>query len=1539
MPYVVERLPYPVALPVAIALGSNNGPSPQARLWNVHHAAYQVLRTAVLPVVAQYMDAPVATEDMPRRRSVESVAEALSQLRTPFFSGWIRAFEALARHVTPDRLGLDPCLPLARSVEALKSTAALPISESYGQPDEFGPAPAHRLLQWLRNGLAHGGSLPDDGACAELLDWYTPILRALVGAFDWLAECELFARPGEFDGSATRVRLLRGPVLGLPFALGDDEPLADALERGPVAMRVPDGSIVSLWPLFAATNTRLVGLYDGHHARTGETRRAGPDAGRHVVYLGAQAERWQDTVAADVFVERMNRRLVQWNLRPEHLSPWTLAQHLRAGSRLALADAALTGPAFARLVLDRAWEQFLTGVPALRPATPGANGLLLVGNAGVGKTTWINRAVVRLLGQDGAAGPDDGDLVLLLRGEWFTHPGDAGPRLLPTLLEWMGLRPGDFPSTAALFGHLAARWRDDTQPDRRFVLVIDGVDRAVAPERLLHEVADLVRVAASHPWCRVVVSVRAELLDVLRGKRGSQEPDPIEALRPFLFVAVAEPAPAARDHAQPSAGRPGGRAGAEPPFVRLDALADGEAEEAYLALHGAGGCTTAWSGLDLATRALLRTPAFLTIFHRVFRGAPAEPLTTRSEVLRRHLDDLFQTFGTLEEHCARVEAWLANAGATAVMEEGAAALRADWARGRAVSELRAELSPVESLSNAGLLTTVLRRDGGELRVSYTFPHAPVLDYLAWCAWKRESPALDRASLLVRAVAAPSLPPPWTSAFYFVFEELLASGRVDDWVELASASPVSVRAEAARAWLAHAVALGPFADVPFEQLLGTPPGAVVRACSQAGTAAANKVLHALAHALERQVASGWKWLVARVVREVAERLEDRGPLAEGRLTIAVVIEAQALHSIGRSGEAVESLRASLVRLADRVPDELLRVACGEWQLLRTLAVVLDDSGDPAALTTFEAARAGFVRACPGPLEPVLAVELWELDFSIAAARSYSRDAAGAVAAFRELRLRLEALLRDSPSAEDRERLYRLDRTEAIALERVGAIEEAAVRFTRAGRGFGDLVEERGDPKARFYAAIAEDSVGRSRAQRSDWPGALRAYEQAREGYVGLAAATGHSSYRWAVAGVDLRIADVLTHLGRSTDAAAAATRGRDGLACPSDPTRRAGLADAHGLVGTLSLDADDLTGALAAFEAEIALRRTLAAEELAEDGEHGDTHGVALARAAFNLGLTLGRRKDLVGAIAALDDAGAARLATADPARTSDLLRIERLAAHLLGELGRDATQRLVRLVRIRDLCTLASDTGDVPLRAAVDAEADLAEALRENNDLAGAVEAWGRAARLADGLPPEQLRLAIWVHQRLGAGLRKLGRPREAAEAYERAVATWRKETASFQDPNERGRLGELESWLGVAWAEAGQPERALAAFERARALGLLVDWNVGLVRLRMRDRAGAIAAFDAARREARRLVFDRGVTHTVPFLCEVLSMLLTLTGQDRDGRLGASVMEDVVRLGSMRDVAREHEGRIFALRRKAAASPLADAATRAALALHVGET
>ncbi|MBV9126151.1 MAG: tetratricopeptide repeat protein [Planctomycetes bacterium] len=413
-----------------------------------------------------------------------------------------------------------------------------------------------------------------------------------------------------------------------------------------------------------------------------------------------------------------------------------------------------------------------------------ANGLILAGFAGVGKTAFLARQVERLLAPEEAdAGRDHLNLVLFLRGDGIAHrPG--GVSLFQDVAEKLGVavdgvattrarREGGFSSFRDLLEHLHQRWLQDRLEGRRFLLILDAVNEAVFPEQLVDQALELIGWAACYPWCKVVLSTRQEWLTLWTSKMGAHEASPLSRLRSCLFVA--------------ETGRPGRPE--DLPTVSLPAFTLDQAGQVYAAYQKAAGaadgqpagaCLTPWERLSQTTRNLLLNPLHLHLFMEAFAGRPAATVDAVPDLFRLYVERSLAEHPGLRRGVGAVLDYLlddlARQGAN-LDDDDYNAIRRAWAEGRSEAEIRAQLSPVEALCQEGFLSKRVREEGG----GYRFVFQKVAEYLLYVHLAEARPPREDELAYWRRRAEPEVVFfEYAAAFAFLFRHWAQEGR---WAQI------------------------------------------------------------------------------------------------------------------------------------------------------------------------------------------------------------------------------------------------------------------------------------------------------------------------------------------------------------------------------------------------------------------------------------------------------------------------------------------------------------------------------------------------------------------------------------------------------------------------------------------------------------------------------------------------------------------------------------------------------------------------------------
>ncbi len=748
----LEHLPFPVAYPLAFARDPALGPT--ERLNNAIFAGYQAMRTAALLMLADYLD--VAASD-------HALEGAINGLRMPHWGEWtelakkLELFWSGRADSKPERPTRFPAL-----VRGWRTGAIEPDSEALRPlltdlPGLQGPARNPNDALWkLRNDRAHhrmGTHTPDRDDEEQRLARVLPLVDAL---------CSALFPPGAFtlvrrvSTEPLQVVRVHGPHPTLEFA---PEPLgsewAGALASTGVAALVGDEAL-SVYPLFAPDDEapqgrrpEVVTLVDGVKRRS-------------LVLLGVQSHAESERHLGPL-TEALARKHVELGLGREQTKRWTLADWSRT-----LAREEVAGLLGHKYFPDCYLERDGVDLYATRAMEHGGRAVMLLGEAGSGKSSMLTRLVERLTAEEAPAPrakrstPDaylltrgGGDIVLYLTGRQ-AYAGDAGATgtqlLTEAVLRRAGIRSGTFRDLQELFARLEESSAEDPLRERRVWLVLDAINECDRFADLVGALDAVLPAVAKYPWLRLVMSCRT-------GAWASLERRSLDQSR---FGGVfAHEAHLAR-FVDPFSKR-------DEPWMNVRPFdPKREGPEAYRlraeALHTRA-CATPWGELSETVREMLLNPLHLHVFHETYAGrAHIGDDLDAGDLLSAYLDRLTKDMEAIGETLARVgDHLLANRTASLpaeVVDGWLATWRAQ--QGYASANVVVKLDPIEELVSASILMRPAKEGFGVDRrlVAFTFTHQRLCEQvLARAVLRRIAPRTeltpaDLANFVAEAEACP-----------------------------------------------------------------------------------------------------------------------------------------------------------------------------------------------------------------------------------------------------------------------------------------------------------------------------------------------------------------------------------------------------------------------------------------------------------------------------------------------------------------------------------------------------------------------------------------------------------------------------------------------------------------------------------------------------------------------------------------------------------------------------------------------------------------
>jgi tetratricopeptide (TPR) repeat protein len=791
-PRILNEFPTPVAYTYAFIFDLHRDAS--VRRWALCFTEYQTLRLIGLTLVGQYLRADLEgidfEKDKAAQKAVENLNTAIAGIRAPFFSDWITLVETLRSRLPA--LRLTPLFPgLDRALKALSRREPRLFTLS-GEPEL---APLRAILA-LRNHTAHGG-VPDERLAAQHVEVYLPVLHQVLEAVDFLGDCRLLAlEPAgpSVESGAALVRELRGARPVPPTVRDLPIQLVDAFGESPAVMLGPDGRAEPLYPLLnpqpqdrPEDDKETIYLYDGHFGIRVEAKGEAVEKG-YIHYLGVHHRLLDMPSCANLKELLARKRRLEFFLPKEKVAPWTIAetaadysQHVTLAEMLGTKYLPECYVPFSEL--ERQFDAFLA-------AKPPRVGLVLTGLAGSGKSAFLARQVERLMSPVTDGIPQDQDrrenpnLVFFVRGNGIA-PREGGVSLYRDIAEKLGIstRPSEGIATfGELLDHLNEKWEGDRVEGRRLTLVVDGLNEAPEPRKVLAEALAMIEAAARFPWCKIVVSTRLEWLNLWSSRQTAQEVSPVHRASRFLFY-------------DESRSMPGQLA--EPTFT-VEPLSAEQSVGVYARYQSqarAGGnyripaCTTAWGRLQAQTRDLLANPLYLHLFMETFDGREALGVSTVPELFRRNVDQALSEHhglgGSIEAVIGYLRADLARPTAD-LSDDDVNAIRAEWARTLAVEERQIRFHPVEDLAHEGWVFKRVREEGG----GYRFVFQTRAEYLIYLDLRRSMPRDgDSLAYWTRRADEPVVFPEYAGSLGFLLRDWAEAGRLDLAARLAESSPL------------------------------------------------------------------------------------------------------------------------------------------------------------------------------------------------------------------------------------------------------------------------------------------------------------------------------------------------------------------------------------------------------------------------------------------------------------------------------------------------------------------------------------------------------------------------------------------------------------------------------------------------------------------------------------------------------------------------------------------------------------------------------
>lgn len=601
----MDALPFPVAYPLALAIDESSAAADRSAD-NLVTTAEQTLRVSALVLLADYLASDVRSP---------KVDMQISGLRMPHWQQWRDLARALAKHWrghypdhAPDRPSHFPAL-----VDGWLSFDYPGKRERVDWqdllldlPGSSGPATsACDALHKLRNDRAHRGGIRDDQSAdrdAALVNRMLPVLTAGLRRLFPPGELRLVRRA---TSSPATVFELSGPRRDFCFPTAPiDEKWLGLFSETPLAAFGREGG-VPLYPLAAPPASEG---FSGEFADGGLTEPAlllHSVTGQYVVMVGLRGTEDRDDLLP-AFHTAVARKGVDFSNGRDAADRWDLV-----------------GPSVrhAREMLEEHHDRtYFPSCYVERDEADGAlvrildrpgKAVLVIGEAGSGKTSLLARLVDRLCTGGAEGAPNDVVLFVSGRGSYSADVSLGADALLcAAITRRAGLRTNEFSDLEDFARRLAETAEQDNDQDRRVWIVLDALNEADRFEELAAALDRFLPNLGRYPWLRLVASLRRSEFDRLQRKHVEsthQGPWFISNHR-WLWEFESE-------------------RGTTAPYLelrRFDIERHGRAayemRQRYLA---ADACPVPYDELSSRLRHLLRLPLHLDLFHSAFRGTSA----------------------------------------------------------------------------------------------------------------------------------------------------------------------------------------------------------------------------------------------------------------------------------------------------------------------------------------------------------------------------------------------------------------------------------------------------------------------------------------------------------------------------------------------------------------------------------------------------------------------------------------------------------------------------------------------------------------------------------------------------------------------------------------------------------------------------------------------------------------------------------------------------------------------------------------------------
>lgn len=741
----LEALPFPVAYPLHHA--RDRSLSAGDRLDNAIFVAYQAMRLSALLLLADYL----ACEATSRR-----LAGPIAGLRMPFWGTWSALADRLSEYWNgqfpeerPSRESNFPALVRAwQEVNRRKAPATADGWSSLleGLPGSSGKAVSANGAVWkLRNDRAHrmatrtADQVDDQRKLAVIL----PVVERLVATLFPAGSPRLVRC---VERAPLRVIALHGAHPDLLFvaeSLGSEWSSAFDI-TGVVALA---GDVaVPIYPLFVPGDEEPEACRVGSGGLIERVSMVDGVNEKRLVLLGVRSHGESERHVGPL-LEALARKGVDPGLDREGTTRWSLAGWSRVTARESVAQ--LVGRKyFAECYVER---RKVDDVLAACTAS-GGRGLLVLGEAGAGKSSLLARLVEALaaereddvlaatrrgkkaksmshfeayIGEKGA-----GDVVLYVQGQAFAGAAgkDEQALLCDTITQRAGVRAGAFAKLADFVTRLDESVKEDADHQRRVWVILDALNEAPRFTDLLSALDRFLPSLEKYPWLRLVVSLRSGAYHSLTSRKLDEGTfgGGILGNARFLHAFYDE------------------LAKKEVPYLDLPPFNEHEEGPAAYALRQSAlperSSSAPYAQLSPALRRLLLSPLRLHLFHDTFLGTRAVPAAMDEGVLLdAYIEHLCADLPGLRPTLADIGRLMFESRSPLLPLDVADGWLVAWRSRQASAARVAKLDPIEELVAASVLMRPSEDGVGVSRrlVAFSFSHEKLCERVLLRELKRQ----------------------------------------------------------------------------------------------------------------------------------------------------------------------------------------------------------------------------------------------------------------------------------------------------------------------------------------------------------------------------------------------------------------------------------------------------------------------------------------------------------------------------------------------------------------------------------------------------------------------------------------------------------------------------------------------------------------------------------------------------------------------------------------------------------------------------------